>query len=386
MRLRLLLSLLALSAGTASAGVSARRVVSVRSSATGFSVGGWASGQKTASFRTSFDLGLIPPLAFQAPSVKSFGSAFAANEPVANVSVFQPWSAVSKTAGPLSHKTPLADALSRTHDTLKSIDPSSPLKTKLALDALIEDGPKRGDDDWTSGNENSEHYAGGLNKTPSKRRDDGSGPPSDIDADPARQEPPPPPRRHRLLLAGYAAALLTTPVALGIQLLQHSWRMPIASDWLPNLHNPLVWPAVAGLAALDAFVLDRWITKTAPTKLSGDTPKSVKKTLEQPLLVSLAIQAGMAVGEELAFRWFLFGALWAFLAGLGWAPLLAFAAASAASSLAFGLAHGYGRLWPRVFGGLLYCAVFAVTGNPLFPILLHFLGNASITVSDRRRP
>ena len=82
-----------------------------------------------------------------------------------------------------------------------------------------------------------------------------------------------------------------------------------------------------------------------------------------------------AAVEELLFRQILFlgGAL--ALTAAHVPALAAYAASALFSSLFFALAHGYGLVWSRVVGGLLYAGTLLATGSLLLPLATHFLYN-----------
>jgi membrane protease YdiL (CAAX protease family) len=104
--------------------------------------------------------------------------------------------------------------------------------------------------------------------------------------------------------------------------------------------------------------------------------------MRTPAWKAVPLLALGAASEEIVFR----GAL--FLAGALLLHALlpaaaAIAAASFLSSMIFALVHGYGSVWTRVVGGLLYTAAFVASGSLLLPIAAHFGFNLALYVHGR---
>lgn len=75
---------------------------------------------------------------------------------------------------------------------------------------------------------------------------------------------------------------------------------------------------------------------------------------------------------------------------MGVAALLAFVpsfpllvGASIVNALGFALIHGYGPVWTRVAGALIYSGAFLVSGTLLLPIAAHFFFNLLVYVRGR---
>ncbi len=138
------------------------------------------------------------------------------------------------------------------------------------------------------------------------------------------------------------------------------------------LLSPWAWGIAAALALIGT-PLRIFVFKLSPWSMHWlkDPGNGLAK---KPLWVLLPLLAAAAASEELAFRAMAFGFSFVFLATLMAAPP-ALAAAAFLSSLVFALLHGYGPVWTRVVGGMLYCAAFAVTGSLVFIALAHTLFN-----------
>lgn len=147
------------------------------------------------------------------------------------------------------------------------------------------------------------------------------------------------------------------------------------------LMSPWAW-GVAGVLALVGLPLRIFVFRLSPWSMHWlkDPGNGLAK---KPLWVLLPLLAVAAASEELAFRAMAFGLSFVFLSTLMAAPL-ALAAASFFSSLVFALIHGYGPVWTRVVGGMLYSAAFAVTGSLLFITLAHMLFNLRALSLARR--
>ena len=147
------------------------------------------------------------------------------------------------------------------------------------------------------------------------------------------------------------------------------------------LLSPWAW-GVAGALALIGLPLRIFVFRLSPWSMHWlkDPGNGLAK---KPLWVLLPLLAVAAASEELTFRAMAFGLSFVFLSTLMAAPL-ALAAASFLSSLVFALIHGYGPVWTRVVGGMLYSAAFAVTGSLLFITLAHMLFNLRALSLARR--
>ncbi len=147
------------------------------------------------------------------------------------------------------------------------------------------------------------------------------------------------------------------------------------------LLSPWAW-GVAGVLALIGLPLRIFVFRLSPWSMRWlkDPGNGLAK---KPLWVLLPLLAVAAASEELTFRAMAFGLSFVFLSTLMAAPL-ALAAASFLSSLVFALIHGYGPVWTRVVGGMLYSAAFAVTGSLLFITLAHMLFNLRALSLARR--
>ncbi|MBI5209093.1 MAG: CPBP family intramembrane metalloprotease [Elusimicrobia bacterium] len=124
-----------------------------------------------------------------------------------------------------------------------------------------------------------------------------------------------------------------------------------------------------------AFKLSGWEMRSMPD--SGD-----HLLRSPPWQVVPKLVFGAAV-EELTFRGLLLPLAVLFL--VPWMPQIpAFALGSFLVSLVFSLIHGYGSVWTRVVGGMLYSGAFAVSGTLFFPILMHLSFNLTVYFKERR--
>ncbi|HXT00888.1 MAG TPA: CPBP family glutamic-type intramembrane protease [Elusimicrobiota bacterium] len=123
-----------------------------------------------------------------------------------------------------------------------------------------------------------------------------------------------------------------------------------------------------------AYRLSPWTMRRAPSQ----QPALFR---QHPILAvpNLFFVAGC---EELVFRALVFGMGAGFL--LAFAPALpVFAAVSLAAALGFALIHGYGPVWTRVVGAMIYAGAFLVSGSLLLPIVAHFSFNMLLYVRGR---
>lgn len=167
------------------------------------------------------------------------------------------------------------------------------------------------------------------------------------------------------LLPALAHAALPSPLSLGL-------------GALPS------WPAFAASAALIGLAgipLRVFAHRLAPWVMTRSQDAGAEMLRRGPLSVVPELAIGAAV-EELLFR------AGSFLAGAmllrAVLPLVpAVAAASFLSSMIFALIHGYGSVWTRVIGGMLYAGAFIASGSLLLPIAAHFAFNLSLYVYGR---
>ncbi len=209
----------------------------------------------------------------------------------------------------------------------------------------------------------------------------------------ARQEPPDPAAdpepfklplwKRALAVAGVLGFLAATPSLLNAAALETVGQAVLPSLCSGNtlsifarnaglLLSPWAWGMAAALALLGP-PLRIFVFKLSPLSMHWfrDPGNGLAK---KPLWVLLPLLAVAAATEELAFRAMAFGFSFVFLSTL-MAASPALAAAAFLTSLVFALLHGYGPVWTRVVGGMLYCAAFAVTGSLLFIALAHMLFN-----------
>lgn len=174
-------------------------------------------------------------------------------------------------------------------------------------------------------------------------------------------------------LAGLLGALAFLPA-----LAHATMSSPLTLGILPS------WPAfalVAVVLGVAGIPLRLFAHRLAPWTMTRrrDAGEDLMRRSPWGAVPELAIGAAI---EEAVFRGFVFVALAAFLHA--WLPLVgALAAASFASSLAFALVHGYGSVWTRVVGGMLYAGAFAVSGSLLLPAAAHFAFNLSLYLHGR---
>lgn len=159
------------------------------------------------------------------------------------------------------------------------------------------------------------------------------------------------------------AASFAAPRALGVL---HSWPLLVA---------------VAALLALGGIPLRVFAHRLAPWTMTRgkDAGDALMRRGPFSAVPELAVAAAV---EEILFRGLLFvGAvmlLHPVLPGIA-----AVAAASFVSSLIFALIHGYGSVWTRVIGGMLYAGAFVVSGTLLLPIIAHFFYNLALYIRGR---
>lgn len=146
-------------------------------------------------------------------------------------------------------------------------------------------------------------------------------------------------------------------------------------------------PSWGMLAAVAAFIgvagipLRLFAHRLAPWVMTRSKDEGADMLRKGPLRAVPELFVG-AAAEEFLFRCLAFVALTALLhAALPLVP--AMAVASFLSSLGFALVHGYGSVWTRVIGGMLYAGAFMVSGTLLLPIAAHFAFNLSLYLYGR---
>jgi membrane protease YdiL (CAAX protease family) len=144
------------------------------------------------------------------------------------------------------------------------------------------------------------------------------------------------------------------------------------------------WPALAAVAALIALAgipVRLFAHRLAPWIMTRSRDAGEDVLRQGPLSAVPELAIGAAI-EEAFFRGMLFLLAAALLHA--WLPLAAaLAAASFVSSLVFALIHGYGSVWTRVVGGMLYAGAFVVSGSLILPIAAHFGFNLALYVHGR---
>jgi membrane protease YdiL (CAAX protease family) len=181
----------------------------------------------------------------------------------------------------------------------------------------------------------------------------------------------PKPLRHAAL-----AALLTVLAAVpAAGAMFHA----AASPWIPRGWEAL---AVAGAAiGVAGIPLRLFAHRLAPWVMTRSKDESETLLRRRPAVAVPKLAFGAAL-EEVAFRGILFMGAAGLLSAV-MPPAAAFAAASLGSSLLFALTHGYGSVWTRVVGGMLYAGALAVSGTLLLPIAAHFFFNLALYVHGR---
>ena len=179
------------------------------------------------------------------------------------------------------------------------------------------------------------------------------------------------PRRYATL-AAVLGALAFLPS------LSHALAAPSALGILPS------WTALAGAGvflALAGIPLRIFAHRLAPWIMTRSKDRGVEILRTPPAMAVPELGIGALI-EEIAFRGI------AFIGGaLLLMPFLPYAAAiavaSIASSLVFALIHGYGSVWTRVVGGMIYAGALVATGSLVLPIAAHFAFNLSLYVYGR---
>lgn len=144
------------------------------------------------------------------------------------------------------------------------------------------------------------------------------------------------------------------------------------------------WGALAASAAVlgtAGIPLRLFAHRLAPWVMRRSKDQGAELMRQTPLLALPQLAVG-AAAEEYLFRGIVFLGLAALL-HLFLPALASLAAASFGSSLLFALIHGYGSVWTRVVGGMLYAGAFMVTGTLALPIAAHFAFNLSLYLHGR---
>lgn len=218
-----------------------------------------------------------------------------------------------------------------------------------------------------------------------------------VDRDPTKNDPintPLPWSRLKryIALAGILSALAFVPSLLNATPISSMYAVlgPALQEgaiWqlvMPSLGVFANWPllvAAAAVIAVAGIPLRVFTHKLSPW-IMRRVPDEGEKLMRTPLPKVLPQLAVMAALEELGFRGAALPIAAVFL--MPFMPQVpAFALASFLSSFVFAIMHGYGPVWTRVVGGMLYAAGFAVTGTLFFPILTHFFFNLSLYIYNR---
>jgi len=141
--------------------------------------------------------------------------------------------------------------------------------------------------------------------------------------------------------------------------------------------NPLAWAAAAAIAYVTT-PLRFFVYRMSPWSMRVKEDDGENLFKQSPWLVVPKLALGAAL-EEWLFRGMIFGLGFIFAATVMPAPLT-FVAASFGGSFIFSIIHGYGPVWTRVVGGMLYSGLFALTGSLLFAALTHFFFNLGLYI------
>lgn len=148
------------------------------------------------------------------------------------------------------------------------------------------------------------------------------------------------------------------------------------------LLNPIAWIAAIALA-WGTIPLRILVYRLMPTVMRFKKDEQDELFNAPPWVTVPKLILGATI-EEFAFRGLAFTIVFAHLfpqLGL----VLALAAASFLVSFGFAMIHGYGSVWTRVTGGMLYTGVFVATGSLPFTILVHFLYNLRLYMLHRKK-
>jgi hypothetical protein len=193
-------------------------------------------------------------------------------------------------------------------------------------------------------------------------------------------------------VAGVVAVLGLTPPALalhgyGVGALVAFARAPTRLAELNNLapmwglpFSPWILAAAAVAVTLADLGLNILSHRLSPARMAGSgVPRP------RTWVGIIASQVVTATFEEFWHRGGVF--MFAFLLGAVWlGPAAAFALAALGEALYFSLSHGYGGVWSRVFGAMLYSGVFFLSGTIWLPIAAHFLHNMIVYLLAARTP
>jgi hypothetical protein len=173
-----------------------------------------------------------------------------------------------------------------------------------------------------------------------------------------------------LALAGLLTALAAAPPVLHALTLAPLTPLALTSRPFASWTAFALTAGAAAVAGLPVRVLAH---RLAPWTMRWHSDSGDKIMREPPLKVVPLLAVG-AASEEFVFRGFVFlggaAALVPFLPLWG-----ALAAASLGSSLVIALIHGYGSVWTRVVGGMIYAAALMASGTLLLPFAIHFSFN-----------
>lgn len=163
---------------------------------------------------------------------------------------------------------------------------------------------------------------------------------------------------------------------------------PVAHALVPAAPSALglipSWTTLIGLSAalgLAGIPLRLFAHRLAPWIMTRSKDEGADMLRDHPASAVPTLAIGAAV-EEAFFRGLIFlGGALLLAKFLPW--IAAFAVAAFASSFVFALIHGYGSVWTRVVGGLLYAGALVATGSLVLPIATHFAFNLSLYVYGR---
>ncbi len=160
-------------------------------------------------------------------------------------------------------------------------------------------------------------------------------------------------------------------VLLGGLMFVPAWLHAHGVDPLPSapqshLTAAALWTAGLTAVKIALAYLTLWLN---PAVMDGDDDLHITSFSRAFFLSAFA-----GTVEELIFRGVLYGGLfWALTALAGLVPGAAFAVAAFTSAYIFARIHGYGSIWSRVMSGIFFAGLYFLTGNLLWPILVHFL-------------
>jgi membrane protease YdiL (CAAX protease family) len=197
----------------------------------------------------------------------------------------------------------------------------------------------------------------------------------------AAPEPPAPKRGYtRLFGPSLALSLMALP-----SLAHGNPFAPLAAGFHLSVSLPLA--LLAAVIALARLPVTNLLVKTNPHSL-GEGDGGSDKLAKLPLAVMPLAVFFFAACEEITFRGLVFGGgvmlAVAALPAAALHPVLLYAAIALASSVGFAYMHRYSEMWPRLIGGLVYCAAFAMTGSLMFPTLIHTFYNLTLLVQRKR--